>query len=157
MIPSPSLWFKVRHIILLLSAVPFLSIMVPVPAVGEVDTPSYTAVLAADTKRREPTKLFSCHKRIYLLFTWYKLKGTYEVAALWINPQGKEQDKAILKFVADKDKVENWVALEFKQKSKGEDLLLPDLGFTKWAGNWQVKIFLDGNLMETQDFFVDCG
>lgn len=135
----------------------FLTVISPGPVGSEVDTPSYTAVLVADPKRREPTKVFSCHKRIYLYFTWYKLKGTYEVAAIWINPKGREQDRAILKFVADKDKVENWVALEFKHKSKGEDLLFPDLGFMKWVGNWQVKIFLDENLMETQEFYVECG
>lgn len=131
------------------------------PALGQdqpqITSPSYTAVLTRDLDQKRPAKEFNCLHKVYVYFTWYGLKGMHKVTALWFNPQGKQQDQVDLKFLADKPKVENWVALQFRNVLNEKYPLVPDVTSAKLIGKWEVKILLDGNLLERLDFFVGCG
>ena len=122
-----------------------------------ITVPSYAVLLTDDIDRKAPTREFNCLRRVYIYFTWYKLSGLHQVTALWFNPMGRQQDQSDLKFVADKPKVESWMALEFRNIFNEKYPLVPDLSTTKLIGKWEVKIFLDGNYLETLDFNVNCG
>ncbi len=95
--------------------------------------------------------------RIYLYFSWRNISGTHEITAFWINPKGKQQNQINLKFIANKPKVDNWVALEFNNLFNEKYPLVPDISAAKFVGKWKVKILLDGNLLETKSFQVNCG
>jgi hypothetical protein len=120
-------------------------------------TPSYSAFLTDSLEEKKDKKEFSCMNRIYLYFSWINITGTHEITAFWINPKGRQQNQINLKFIADKPKVENWVALEFNNLFNEKYPLVPDISATKFVGKWQVKILLDGNLLETKKFLVNCG
>lgn len=120
-------------------------------------TPSYSAFLTDNFEEKKAKKEFSCMNRIYLYFSWINITGTHEITAFWINPKGRQQNQINLKFIADKPKVENWVALEFNNLFNKKYPLVPDIRATKFVGKWQVKILLDGNLLETKTFLVNCG
>jgi hypothetical protein len=119
--------------------------------------PSYSAFLTDNLEDKKPKKEFSCMNRVYLYFSWLNITGTHEITAFWINPKGKQQNQINLKFIADKPKVENWVALEFNNLFTERYPLVPDISAAKFVGKWQVKILLDGNLLETKSFQVNCG
>lgn len=119
--------------------------------------PSYATLLTDDLDKKPVIKSFSCEKRVYLFLTWFRLEGLHEVTAFWINPKGKQENQIKLKFLAKKPKVQNWVALEFKNIFDKKNPLVPNLKVARLAGIWKVKLLLDGNLLETLDFFVSCG
>lgn len=119
--------------------------------------PSYTAVLTKTLKEKQPATTFHCRDKVFLAFTWLGLRGRHQVTALWFNPQGRQQDQIDLEFLAERPKVENWVALAFRDTPGPEIPFLPDVFFTNLSGDWQVKILLDGNFLETQEFRVHCG
>ncbi len=120
-------------------------------------TPAYSAFLTDSLEEKKPKREFSCMHRIYLYFSWRNITGTHEITAFWINPKGRQQNQINLKFIADKPKVENWVALEFNNLFNEKYPLVPDISAAKFVGKWQVKILLDGNLLETKRFLVNCG
>lgn len=120
-------------------------------------TPAYSAFLTDSLEEKKAKKEFNCMNRIYLYFSWRNITGTHEITAFWINPKGRQQNQINLKFIADKPKVENWVALEFNNLFNEKYPLVPDISATKFVGKWQVKILLDGNLLETKNFLVNCG
>lgn len=122
-----------------------------------ITVPSYAVLLTDDVGHKAPAREFNCLRRVYVYFTWYKLSGLHQVTALWFNPMGRQQDQADLKFVADKPRVENWMALEFRNIFNEKYPLVPDLSTAKLIGKWEVKILLDGNYLETLTFNVNCG
>ncbi|GEM_PF-3213379 len=119
--------------------------------------PAYSAFLTDNLDDKKPKKNFNCMNRVYLYFSWMNITGTHEITAFWINPKGKQQNQINLKFIANKPKVENWVALEFNNLFNERYPLVPDISAAKFVGKWQVKILLDGNLLETKNFQVNCG
>jgi hypothetical protein len=122
-----------------------------------ISTPAYSAFLTDSLDEKKTKREFSCMNRIYLYFSWRNITGTHEITAFWINPKGRQQNQINLKFIADKPKVENWVALEFNNLFSEKYPLVPDMSAAKFVGRWQVKILLDGNLLETKKFLVNCG
>ena len=122
----------------------------------DLDVPSYTTLMTDNLNKKTPIKKFSCSNPVYLYFTWYLLKGRHQINTIWINPQGKEENQAQLEFIAEKPKINNWVALEFKNNFNRDNLLIPNLKAFKFIGKWKVHIFLDRKLLETLDFFVYC-
>ena len=133
-----------------------------IPAWGEgkmldVDVPSYAILLTEDLDKKKPIKIFSCKNRVYLYFTWFLLEGQHDINAVWINPQGKEENQIQLKFRSKEPKTHNWVALEFKNVFDQINALTPSFKAVKLSGKWKVRILLDGHLLETLDFFVHCG
>jgi hypothetical protein len=119
--------------------------------------PLYSALLTDNLEERKSKNEFSCMKRIYLYFSWRNIAGTHEITAFWVNPKGKQQNQIKLKFIANQAKVENWVALEFNNLFNERYPLSPDISTTKFVGKWKVRILLDGNLLETKNFYVNCG
>jgi len=122
-----------------------------------ISTPAYSAFLTDSLDEKKNKREFSCMNRIYLYFSWRNITGTHEITAFWINPKGRQQNQINLKFIADKPKVENWVVLEFNNLFSEKYPLVPDMSAAKFVGKWQVKILLDGNLLETKNFLVNCG
>tara|TARA_B100000686_G_scaffold322050_1_gene375374 strand:- start:511 stop:1002 length:492 start_codon:yes stop_codon:yes gene_type:complete len=122
-----------------------------------VNVPSYSILMTDKLENKNPTKNFSCTKPVYLYFTWYLLDNIHEVTAFWINPQGKEENQARLKFYAKQKKTNNWVALEFKNIFNEKNPIAPSLKASRLSGKWKVRVLLDGNLLETLNFNVLCG
>jgi hypothetical protein len=122
-----------------------------------ISTPAYSAFLTDSLDEKKDKREFSCMNRIYLYFSWRNISGTHEITALWINPKGRQQNQINLKFIVDKPKVENWVALDFNNLFSEKYPLVPDMSAAKFVGRWQVKILLDGNLLETKKFLINCG
>jgi len=119
--------------------------------------PAYSSFLTDDLTKKKPKKKFSCMNQIYLYFLWKNVSGTHEITAFWINPKGKQQNQINLKFTANKPKVENWIALKFNNFFNEKYPFFPNISTAKLIGKWRVKILLDGNLLETKNFQVNCG
>jgi len=124
---------------------------------GPAATPSYTAVLTKTLKEKQSAVTFHCREKVFLAFTWLGLRGKHRVTALWFNPRGRQQDQIDLEFLAERPKVENWVALTFHDAPGSDNPFLPDIFSAHLNGDWQVKILLDGNFLETLAFRVHCG
>jgi len=130
----------------------------PIAVWGEArPVPSYTATLTKELKNKRPATVFHCRDKVFLAFTWLGLRGRHKVTALWFNPRGRQQDHIDLEFIAEQPKVENWVALTFRDESGPTIPFLPDLFSSNLSGDWRVKILLDGNFLETLPFRVHCG
>lgn len=148
------LFFSTAYIVLFYSQISFAEYLEPAPSTS---TPAYSAFLTDNLEEKKTKKEFSCMDRIYLYFSWRNISGTHEITAFWINPKGKQQNQINLKFIANKPKVDNWVALEFNNLFNEKYPLVPDISAAKFVGKWKVKILLDGNLLETKSFQVNCG
>ena len=119
--------------------------------------PSYTVVLTKDLRKKQPTLKFHCRDKVFLSFAWLGLQGKHKLSALWFDTNGKQQDQIDLEFLTDRPKVENWVALKFRDAPDLRNPLLPNFFSTNVIGDWQVKVLLDGNFLETLKFEVQCG
>ena len=85
------------------------------------------------------------------------LHGNHRISALWFNPLGKQQDQIDFEFSTDQPKIENWVSLKFRDASDQTNPFLSDFFSPQLNGQWQVKVFLDGNFLDTLRFEVRCG
>ena len=124
--------------------------------ISDVGVPSYAILLTDNLDKKKSIKNFSCTNRVYLYFTWFLLEGQHHINAFWIDPQGKEENQVQLKFIAAGPKTHNWVSLEFKNVFDQINSLTPSLKAVKLSGKWKVRVLLDGNLLETLEFFVHC-
>ena len=119
--------------------------------------PGYMFVLTKDIKKKQPNVKFHCREKVFLAFAWLGLHGNHRISALWFNPLGKQQDQIDFEFSTDQPKIENWVSLKFRDASDQTNPFLSDFFSPQLNGQWQVKVFLDGNFLDTLRFEVRCG
>ena len=124
---------------------------------AQTTLPSYIAVLTKDIKKKQPNVKFHCREKVFLAFAWLGLHGNHRISALWFNPLGKQQDQIDFEFSTDQPKIENWVSLKFRDASDQTNPFLSDFFSPQLNGQWQVKVFLDGNFLDTLRFEVRCG
>lgn len=75
---------------------------------------------------------------------------------MWINPKGKRQDYASHRFSDSNYRVWFWLKLHPAFGGKFLKTIDPSTGMDKFIGEWKVKLYLDGELVTTKDFFVAC-
>lgn len=135
-----------------------LLLLAGIPAPGfaaEVDVPSYTLKLSRDLVEQEPAKEFDCRQRVYLITTWFKVSGSHRIKAQWFNPEGTLQDEGQLDFTGGSKETSAWLGLEFLNvEDPGSKHLNAEMA--RFYGQWKVKVFLDGRLLEEREFFVRC-
>lgn len=77
--------------------------------------------------------------------------------AFWINPHGKQQEVSRHSFTEGEDYAV-WLWLELHPTTGGKLIgsIDPSAGMGEFIGKWQVRLYLDGELIAQQVFFVAC-
>ncbi len=123
-------------------------------------SPRYSAHLYTQGmgSSRQKFSSFSCDDEIHLKIRWEGMSpGSHEFEILWVDENKKvwerNREKIIYKknmgpFISD-----HWFA--FKQ-SMFERFTGYELGKSKKAGRWHVKVYLNEKLLMTEKYYVNC-
>lgn len=113
--------------------------------------------LTGDLKSKKPAEKFNCYEKIYIHATFSNLKKTdHEASVFWINPNGKQQEYSNFRFKGgNKSVVWFWLKLH-PAKSKVFKTIVPSSGMEQFIGNWMVRLYLDGEIVAANRFYVVC-
>ncbi len=119
--------------------------------------PAFEAILLKNPNSPRSSNRFSCLEPIFLKITWHKIYGKHEASVIWFNSIGEKQEATESHFQGKNDIEKSWFALEFTNVFEKENFAKPREAGRQFTGTWMVKVFLDGKILDTQSFFVDCG
>ncbi len=119
--------------------------------------PAFEAILLKDPNSPRSSNRFSCLEPVFLKITWHKIYEKHKVSVIWFNSLGEEQETTESHFEGKDDIEKSWFALEFTNVFKEENFAEPKEAGKQFTGTWKVQMFLDGQSLDTQSFFVDCG
>ncbi len=145
---------QTRGVIVILSA---LSIFWPVyQCFAGKQAPS--VFMSRDLPGAEKTEVFDCHDKIYIQATLLNLEETtYKASVVWINPKGNRQDSASYRFTGDKhNKVWFWLKLHPAFGGRFLKSINPSFGMDDFIGEWNVKLYINDELIATNMFYVTC-
>ncbi len=115
--------------------------------------------LTKDLELREHVENFQCSDKIYIYGLFEGLEqGEHRAEVVWINPGGRPQDRASHRFFAGDSTQMVWFWLKLRPGTGGRFLsaIDPSAGMEEFIGFWNVKFFLDGELVAERSFFVSC-
>ena len=113
--------------------------------------------LSADEEGKNPLEVFDCHDRMFVHAVFSGLKnGTHEASVEWINPKGKRQDYSNLKFSESNYRVWFWLKLKPAFGGKLLKSFDPSFGMDEFIGEWNARLYLDGEIVSTKHFYVVC-
>ncbi len=107
----------------------------------------------------EPATEFGCSDRIYAVVTAKGLSKTqHELEAVWRDPHGKERERTRYPFLVRYDEERLWVWLKLHRSPDAAlvQFMNPSAGMDEFVGDWNIKFFVDGKLVDQRDFRVIC-
>jgi hypothetical protein len=107
---------------------------------------------------RDKIPSFSCDDEIHLKIRWEGMSsGSHEFEILWIDENEKvwegNREKIFLKTPMESFTSDHWFAFK---RSMFERFIGYELGKSKKAGKWHVKVRLNGDLVLTKKYDVEC-
>ncbi len=131
--------------------------LVPAATAGAIEKLEYEIALTKDPERSEPAHVFNCRETVYARFTWKKVEeGIHTVTTLWFNPQGEVDNEHDQQFLKSRHTLINWTSLKFQLPKPKRNILGADLSHLSIVGEWEAKFFLDGEILESQNFLINC-
>lgn len=125
--------------------------------------PSFSIILTAKTRDGVPadesSSEFGCSDRIYAVIQANGLaKSQHLLEAIWRDPHGKDREHTRYPFVVRYDQERIWVWLKLHRSPEAAlvQFMNPSAGMDEFVGEWQVKVLIDGQLIEHKKFTVIC-
>ena len=119
--------------------------------------PKYQTSLIKDLSKKKSYEEFSCRDNVIVYFDWENLpNGQHKITAIWVNPDGEEENSFDINFTAGGKRISNWINLNFTNLEKKVGIFSSDTSRGRLNGKWQVKLFLDGEFLETKFFEIVC-
>lgn len=110
-----------------------------------------------DTFQKEKRK-FSVYEKMYVVLDFpFLSKGNHAISADWITPWGNlnRQDVHRFSLAENSNNYRVYFWLKLKRKSALQRTLTGSDFTDEYFGEWQVRLFLDGEVLEKQQFTVN--
>ena len=106
-----------------------------------------------------PGDNFGCSDTIYAVIELKDVSPEkHELEAFWRDPAGKDRERTRYPFWVRRDRERIWVWL--KLHSPPESALVqwanPSAGMEEFIGEWEIRLFIDGQQIERKKFEVIC-